>query len=122
MIVSTVRLSAVPGHAGSVGGKKTAGRMRPAQAHLRKRRGCSVACSNALSVASSNIISLVSGIVQRIVTFPVDVHWNCPMDFQTRHANRLLGGGALFELRVSSQCWGTPAMKTLLGKERVDAG
>ena len=27
-------------------------------------------------------ISLVSGIFQRIVTFPVDVHLNCPMDFR----------------------------------------
>ena len=73
-------------------------------------------------MAFSNIIALVSGIVQRIVTFPMDVPWNCPMVFQTRHANHLLGGGALFEMRVSSQCWGTPAMKALLGKEQVDAG
>ena len=32
-------------------------------------------------MAFSNICSLVSGISQRIVTVPVDVHWNCPMDF-----------------------------------------
>ena len=35
-----------------------------------------------ISVAFSNGISLVSCIFQRIVTFPVDCHWNCPMDFQ----------------------------------------
>ena len=27
------------------------------------------------------LLSWFSGIVHRIVTFPVDCHWNCPMDF-----------------------------------------
>ena len=36
---------------------------------------------NGFSVAFSNGISFLSGIFQRIVTFPVDFHWNCPMDF-----------------------------------------
>ena len=35
----------------------------------------------------SNITSLVSCVFQRIVTFPVDFHWNCPMDFQWHFSN-----------------------------------
>ena len=37
-----------------------------------------------LSLAFSNGISLFSGIFQRIVTFIIYCHWNCPVDFQ-RH-------------------------------------
>ena len=33
-------------------------------------------------MAFSDNISLVSGIFQRIDTFPVDLYWNCLMDFQ----------------------------------------
>ena len=33
-------------------------------------------------MAFSNIVSLVSGIFQRIVTYPVDYYWTCPMDDQ----------------------------------------
>ena len=44
--------------------------------HLRNHRGCSVAFTNIFSVASSNTISLVSVIVQRIVTRPVDYAGN----------------------------------------------
>ena len=36
----------------------------------------------ALAVAFSNGCSLFSGMFQRIVTFPVDFHWNFPMDVQ----------------------------------------
>ena len=50
--------------------------------HLGNHRGSSVAFSDGLSVAFSNIISLFSGSFQRIVTCPVDFHWNCLMDFQ----------------------------------------
>ena len=49
--------------------------------HLKTHRGFSVACSNECSVAFSNIISLLSGVSQRIASFPVDFHWKCPMDF-----------------------------------------
>ena len=42
--------------------------------HLRNHRG--------FSVAFSNELSLVSDMFQRIHTFPVDFHWNYPMDFQ----------------------------------------
>ena len=38
--------------------------------------------SNGCSVVCSNIISLVSGIIQRIVTCPMDLYWNCPTDFR----------------------------------------
>ena len=48
--------------------------------HLRTHRGFSVAFSNGCSVAVSNGSSLLSGIFQRIVTFPVDLYWNSPMD------------------------------------------
>ena len=34
------------------------------------------------SVIFSSIILFASGIFKRVVTFPVDFHWNCPMDFQ----------------------------------------
>ena len=37
-----------------------------------------------ISAAFSNGTSLVSGMFQRIVTFPVDCHWSCHMGFQ-RH-------------------------------------
>ena len=50
--------------------------------HLRIHRGFSVAFSNGCSLAFFNAISLVSCIFQRIVIFPEDVHWNCPMAFQ----------------------------------------
>ena len=30
----------------------------------------------------SDVISFFCGIIQRIVTSPMDFHWNCPMDFQ----------------------------------------
>ena len=52
--------------------------------HIRNHRRFPVTFSNGCSVAFSNGISLVSGMFQRIVTFPVDFHWNCPMDCQ-RH-------------------------------------
>ena len=50
--------------------------------HLRNTRGCSVACANGLSMVVSHMIALVSGMFQRIVTFPVDVHCNYPMNVQ----------------------------------------
>ena len=56
--------------------------MHTGNRHLGNHRGFSVALSNRCLVACSNGISLVSGISQRIVTFPVDVHWKCPMDVQ----------------------------------------
>ena len=55
--------------------------------HLRNHSGFSVACSNACSVACSNGISLVNGVFQRIVTFPVDFHWNCPNGFSVAFSN-----------------------------------
>ena len=50
--------------------------------HLGNHRGFSVAFSDGCSVACSNKSSLVSGMLQRIVTFPVDFHWNPQMDLQ----------------------------------------
>ena len=50
--------------------------------YLRNHRGFPVAFPNGFSVIFSNTISLVSDIFRRIVTFPVDFHWNLPMDFQ----------------------------------------
>ena len=50
--------------------------------HLRNHRGFSVACSNGYALAFSDIISLFSGISQRIVTCPVDLYCNRPMDCQ----------------------------------------
>ena len=35
----------------------------------------------ALASGAANGISLFRGMFQRIVIFPVDFHWNCPMDF-----------------------------------------
>ena len=55
---------------------------KPENRHLGNRRGFPVASSDGLSVASSNIFSLFSGILQRIVTCPVDVYWKSPMDSQ----------------------------------------
>ena len=49
---------------------------------LRNHFGVSVAFSNGCSVAFSNGSSHVSGMFQRIVTFPMDCHWKCPMDVQ----------------------------------------
>ena len=50
---------------------------------LRNHCGFSVAFASGCSVAFSNGISIVSGSFQRIVTFPVDLHWNYyPLDFQ----------------------------------------
>ena len=45
-------------------------------------RESSEALSKGFSVAFSNGISLFSCIFQRIITFPVDLYWNCPRDFQ----------------------------------------
>ena len=59
-------------------------RLHARNQHLRNHRGVSVAFPNRCSVSFSNIISLVSGIVQKIVTFQVDFHWDFPMDVQ-RH-------------------------------------
>ena len=42
----------------------------------------SVVFSSELSVACSNGKTFVSGIIQGIVTYPVDCYWNCPMDFR----------------------------------------
>ena len=65
--------------------KQTRGkRLHTRNRHLRNHRVFSVALSNGLSGAFSHIILLFSGIVQRIVTCRVDVHWNSPMDFQWR--------------------------------------
>ena len=50
--------------------------------HLGNHRGFPVAFSNGSSVAFSNTVSLVSCILHRIVSFPVDFHWNCPMNCQ----------------------------------------
>ena len=57
-------------------------RLHTRNQHLGNHRGFSVAFSNGLSVVFSNITSNVSCIPQRIVTFPVDFSWNCPMDVQ----------------------------------------
>ena len=50
--------------------------------HLRNQRGFSVAFSNGIPAAFSNIISFVRGTFHRIVTSPVDAHWNCLIDVQ----------------------------------------
>ena len=55
--------------------------------HLRNHGGFSVARSNGLSVAFSNGISLVGGMLQRIVTCPVDFDWNLPMELQVAFSN-----------------------------------
>ena len=64
-------------------------RLHTRNRHLRKRRGFSVAFSNGLSVTVCNTCSFVSGMFQRIVTFPVDDHWNCPMDTRRNFATEL---------------------------------
>ena len=44
--------------------------------------GMLAAFPNGVSVVLSNGISLVSGLFRRIVTRPVDLYWNSPMDCQ----------------------------------------
>ena len=46
---------------------------------LRSHRGCSVACSNGLSMVVYNGSSLDSGMSKRIVTFSVDLTGTFPM-------------------------------------------
>ena len=60
---------------------------------LRNHRGLSVVFPSGFSVAFSRGISLFSGIVQRIITFPVDLHWNFPMGGTIRQ-----GGNSHFQL------------------------
>ena len=72
-----ITLSTAQSHA-SVGRDK---RSHARNRHLRSHRGFSVALTNGFAVGFPNGLSLVSCIVQRIVTFPVDFNLNCPMDF-----------------------------------------
>ena len=52
--------------------------------HLRNHHGFSVAFPNGFSAVCFNKVVSVSGMFERIVTFPVDFYWNCPMAFQWR--------------------------------------
>ena len=62
-------------HLGDQGQEKTHTRNR----HLRNHRGCSVACSDGLSVACFKEMSLVSGIFKGL---PLDFHWMLSGIFQ----------------------------------------
>ena len=63
--------------------------------HLGNHRGFSVALFNGFPVTISNACSLVNDMFQRIVTFPVDVHWNgCSLE---------LSNG--FKIRICSLEW-----------------
>ena len=57
-------------------------RLHAINQHLRNHSGFSVVFSDGCSLVCYNIISHFRCMFQRIDAFPVDLHWNCPMDFQ----------------------------------------